>query len=103
MRLIGACPLVRTCPLVPRNATATITAMTGPFLIRITTADGRQLHWHKTGRRHQLPTELGPMWVANFKPALFQVMPDGAIVPRGTAGAVDIAAVALEPATPPAG
>lgn len=75
--------------------------MTGPYLVRITTADGRQLHWHKAGRRHQLPAELGPMWVANFKPALFQVMPDGAIVPRGATGAADIATVALEPAPPP--
>lgn len=95
--------LMNGCPLVCSSPAATITAMTGPYLIRITTADGRQLHWHKAGRRHQLPTELGPMWVANFKPALFQVLPDGAIVPRGTAGAVDIAAVALEPVAPPAG
>ena len=88
--MMSACPLVCDC------TAATIADM--PHLIRITTADGRQLHWHKAGRRHQLPDDLGPLWVANFKPVLFQVMPDGAIVPRGTAGAVDIAAVTLESA-----
>jgi hypothetical protein len=92
--------LCRGCPLVHRPRAATIATM--PYLIRITTADGRQLLWHKAGRHHQLPDELGPMWVANFKPALFQVLPDGSIVPRGATGAADIATVALEPA-PPAG
>jgi hypothetical protein len=67
------------------------------WFIRLTTADGRQLYWCKGGQRHTLSPELGPHWVANFKPALFQALPDGAIVPRGAQpGAADIAAVALE-------
>jgi hypothetical protein len=65
--------------------------------IAITTADGRRLHWVKAGKVHTLAPELGPMWIANFKPAVFQVAPDGSFVPRGTPGAVDIASVELEP------
>ena len=71
--------------------------MAARWFVRLTTADGRELHWHKGGVRHTLSPELGPHWVANFKPALFQVMPDGGIVARGSqAGAADIVAVALE-------
>ncbi len=66
--------------------------------IRITDTAGRTTLWRKAGAIHSLAPELGPIWVANFKPALFQVMPDGAIVPRGADPlAADIATVALEP------
>jgi hypothetical protein len=66
--------------------------------IRITTVTGAEVLWRKGGVVHSLAPELGTMWVTNFKPALFQVMPDGAIVPRGAdPRAVDIAAVALDP------
>jgi hypothetical protein len=75
------------------------------WYVLITTADGRQLHWHRAGARHSLAAALGPLWVANFKPALFQVTCDGAIIPRGSqADALEIVAVALEAAAgPPAG
>jgi len=69
--------------------------------VLIITSDGRRLRWHKQGKAHALPAELGPVWVANFKPALFQVMPDGALVARGAdAQASDIARVELERAEP---
>lgn len=65
--------------------------------IRLTTSDGRRLLWHKGGRIHELSPELVPMWVANFQPALFQVLPDGHIVPRGSdPKAVDIVKVAAD-------
>ncbi len=71
--------------------------------VLITTADGRRLHWHRAGARHTLAADLGPLWVANFKPALFQVTADGAIIPRGSqADALEIVAVALATAGPPA-
>ncbi len=73
------------------------------FRIRITTVSGDIRWWHKGGRLHTLPPELATVWPANFKPAIFQVMADGAIVPRGTPGAEDIAkveAVADEAPTP---
>lgn len=67
--------------------------------VRITTVEGATLYWHKGGRQHVLSPELGPIWVQNFKPAVFQVMPDGGFVPRGSdPRAVDVAAVDLEPA-----
>jgi hypothetical protein len=73
--------------------------------VLITTADGRQLYWHRAGARHTLAAALGPLWVANFKPALFQVTAAGAIIPRGSqADALEIVAVTLAPAAdlPPA-
>jgi hypothetical protein len=65
--------------------------------IRITTVDGRRVLWRKGGQVHSLAPELGPVWVQNFKPSLFQVMPDGHIVPRDSdPKATDIASVDLE-------
>ena len=65
----------------------------------ITTADGRRLLWHRNGARHTLAAALGPLWVANFKPALFQVTAAGAIIARGSqADALEIVAVELAPA-----
>ncbi len=64
-----------------------------PQRIRLTLVDGRTVWWHKGGQIHTLPPELAPIWVTHFKPAIFQAMPDGGIVPRGAPGAVDIAKV----------
>lgn len=67
--------------------------------VLITAADGRRLFWHRAGARHTLAAALGPLWIANFKPALFQVTAEGAIIPRGTlADALEISAVELAPA-----
>ena len=75
---------------------------TNRWYIRITTVDGQELYWHKAGVKHSLSPELGETWVANFKPELFQVLPDGRFVPRGSdARAVDVATVALEPVVDP--
>ncbi len=64
--------------------------------VLITTADGRQLYWHRAGARHTLAAALGPVWIDNFKPALFQITAAGAIVPRGQqADALEIVAVTL--------
>ncbi len=64
--------------------------------ILITAADGTQLRWRKAGAVHTLSPDLGPIWVANFKPALFQVAPDGTLVARGSdSRAQDIVSVAL--------
>lgn len=75
---------------------------TGRWRIAITTADGRRLLWRKGGRVHTLSPELGPVWVANFRPSVFQALDDGSLVPRGTPGAVDVASVAMEPDDTPA-
>ena len=52
----------------------------------------------KGGQVHTLDERLGPLWVANFKPAMFQLLPDGNLVPRGTAGAADVVKWDLEEA-----
>jgi hypothetical protein len=64
----------------------------------LTLADGTRAAWRRGGGVHTLSEELGPTWVANFQPRLFQALPDGHIVPRGEPGAVDIATWALEAA-----
>ena len=66
------------------------------YRIRLTTVDGRILHWVKGGQIHSLDERLGPMWVQNFKPQFFQVAADGQLVPRGTEGASDVTAWELE-------
>lgn len=69
------------------------------YRVRLTLADGSSLLWHKGGREHSLDERLGPMWVQNFKPAVFQALADGQLVPRGTPGALDITAWDLEALT----
>ncbi len=66
------------------------------YRIRLTTADGRILQWVKGGQIHSLDERLGPLWVQNFKPAFFQVLADGQLVPHGTAGAATVVAWDLE-------
>jgi len=69
------------------------------WFVLITVADGRTLYWQRAGARHSLAHALGEVWVGNFKPALFQVLPDGAIIPRGSQpGGLEIVLVALEAA-----
>lgn len=58
--------------------------MTERVSIRLHLTNGQAVLWHKGGRVHDLSPELVPVWVANFKPALFQALPDGHIVPRGS-------------------
>lgn len=67
------------------------------YRVRLTTADGRTLHWVKAGQVHSLDERLGPLWIANFKPTFFQVAADGQLVPHGTAGASEVTAWELEP------
>ena len=70
------------------------------FRVRLTTVDGRVLQWVKAGQIHSLDERLAPIWIANFKPAMFQVAADGQLVPRGTPAAVDVVAWDLEAVTP---
>lgn len=76
--------------------------MTTRWHIRIHAVDGTVCWWVKAGRIHSLSPDLGPVWVANFRPEVFQVLPDGQLVPRGTPGAVDVQRVELVPAEPSA-
>ena len=70
--------------------------------VRVTSASGAQVLWHKAGKPHVLRFELGQTWVSNFKPAVFQVLPDGSFVPRGSdPRAEDVASVELVETTAP--
>lgn len=71
--------------------------------IRIHAADGTSHWWVKAGRIHSLSPDLGPVWVANFKPELFQVLSDGQLAPRGAPGGRDVARVELVPEAADAG
>ena len=66
------------------------------FHIRLTTVDGRILHWRKAGQIHTLDERLAPVWIANFKPTVFQVLADGQLVPTGTLEAAEIIRWELE-------
>jgi len=77
--------------------------MTTRWNIRIHTVAGDTRWWVKAGRIHSLSPDLGPVWVANFKPEVFQMLPDGQLAPRGTPGAVEVLRVELVAASPDAG
>jgi hypothetical protein len=69
------------------------------WYVLITIPGGRTLYWHRAGTRHTLSQALGAHWIEHFKPALFQVMPDGALVPRDSQpGGLEILGVSLEAA-----
>ena len=53
------------------------------YKILVTTADGRNLFWHKQGKVHLLPEPLALTWVEKFKPHLFDILPSGEMVGAG--------------------
>jgi len=67
------------------------------YKIRITTADGQTFYWHKRGALHTVSEDVADIFVANFKPELFQVNPDGSLTPPGP-GTLPIERVTKEPA-----
>lgn len=68
------------------------------FKIRIDTADGRRLYWHKRGELHTLEEDVADLFVRHFKPELFEVRPDGSLAPRVPGETAPIKGVAKEPA-----
>lgn len=51
------------------------------YKIKITTLDGQIFLWHKRGALHTVEEDVANVFVANFKPELFQVRPDGSLTP----------------------
>lgn len=90
------------CSGVARECRQHVGMDTAPrWYVKITTSGGGTLYWHRAGGRHTLSQALGAHWVANFKPALFQVTPEGAIIPRDSQpGGLEILGVDLETAPP---
>lgn len=53
------------------------------FKIQLTTSDGQIFYWHKMGKLHTIPEDLANIWVAKFKPEIFQVTAAGELVAVG--------------------
>ncbi len=57
----------------------------GRFKIQIITEDGQTFYWHKRGKLHTVGEDVADILLAKFKPALFQVLPDGSMTSRALA------------------
>lgn len=68
------------------------------FKIKITTTDGRALYWRKRDQLHTVEEDVADVFVANFKPSLFQAKPDGTLAPPEAGVTIPIAKVEKEPA-----
>jgi hypothetical protein len=53
------------------------------YRIRITTADGKTLYWHKRGRLHVVEEDVAHAFLQRFNPALFQVTAAGSFESPG--------------------
>jgi hypothetical protein len=53
------------------------------YKIKVTARDGRVFYWHKRGQLHTLEEDVANIFVASFKPDLFQVRQDGTLGPPG--------------------
>ena len=51
------------------------------YKIKVTTLEGQVFYWHKRGQLHTLEEDVASIFVANFKPELFQVREDGTLSP----------------------
>ena len=47
------------------------------YRIKITTADGGVVYWHKNEQLHLVEEDVARIFVERFKPQLFEVLPDG--------------------------
>ncbi len=68
------------------------------FKIRITTESGDVVYWHKRGELHTVEEDVARIFVANFKPELFQALPDGHLTPPEPGKTQAIVKVEMEPA-----
>lgn len=66
------------------------------YKIKITAVDGRTFYWHKRGMLHTVEEDVATIFVANFKPELFQVRPDGSLSPPEAGVTASIAKVEKE-------
>ena len=70
------------------------------YKIKITSQDGRTFYWHKRGQLHTVEEDVADIFVANFKPELFQVLPDGSLTPPEPGRTLPIKKVEKELAVP---
>ena len=67
------------------------------YKIKVTTQDGRVFYWHKRGELHTVEEDVANVFVANFKPELFQVREDGTLSPPSPGETFPIKSVEKEP------
>jgi len=53
------------------------------YQIRVTTADGHSLIWHKQGQPALLPAEIADTWIAKFRPDIWEITANGEMVGVG--------------------
>ncbi|HZN56475.1 MAG TPA: hypothetical protein VFD71_00265 [Planctomycetota bacterium] len=68
------------------------------YRIKITAEGGKTFFWHKRGQVHTVEEDVANVFVANFKPELFQVQPDGSLTPPEPGVTLPIIKVEKEPA-----
>ena len=68
------------------------------YKIKILADDGRVFYWHKRGQLHLVDEDVATIFVANFKPAVFQVKVDGTLAPPLPGETLPIRSVQMEPA-----
>lgn len=68
------------------------------YRIRIETVDGDELFWHKRGQIHLVDEDVARAFVENFKPDVFEVLPDGSFTPPQPGKTTRVARLTMEPA-----
>ena len=68
------------------------------YRIRIKTVDGQELFWHKRGQLHLVEEDVARAFVENFKPDVFEVLPDGSFTPPVEGRTTRVAQLTMEPA-----
>jgi len=62
-----------------------MTASGKSYQIRVTTADGQSLLWHKQGQPALLPEAIADTWVNKFRPDIWEITASGEMVGVGRA------------------
>jgi len=70
------------------------------YKIRIIAEDGEVLYWHKRGEVHIVDEDVARIFVAHFKPELFQVAADGSLQPPKPGETKPIRTVEMEQVCP---
>lgn len=68
------------------------------YKIKILTRDGRVFYWHKRGQIHVVEEDVATIFVANFRPEVFQAKEDGTLAPPEPGVTIPIERVEKEPA-----
>ena len=79
-----------------RDASVTTNA-SQRFRIKVTTADGRELYWHKQGQIHTVEEDVADTFIARLNRDAFEILPDGHMTPPVAGESLRIAGLEKEP------